>query len=116
MLLGVGCVRPVADYEAFPTVSLAASIPAYATAPALIYVAILLVSTLRHYSLWDDFSETAPMVVAAIVMPMTFSIADGIAASCLVFVVVKLLSGRYREVSLIMAALAVLFLLRFTWL
>jgi AGZA family xanthine/uracil permease-like MFS transporter len=95
---------------------LAASIPAYATAPALIYVAILLVSTLRHYNLWDDFSETAPMVVAAIVMPMTYSIADGIAASCLVFVVVKVLSGSYRDVSPIMIGLAALFLLRFSFL
>lgn len=95
---------------------LAASIPIYATAPALVYVAILLVSTLRHYSQWEDFSETAPMVVAAIVMPMTYSIADGIAASCLVYVAVKAMAGRVREVSPIMAVLALLFLLRFVYL
>lgn len=92
---------------------LAASIPIYATAPALVYVAILLFSTLRDYAAWDDFSETAPMVVAAIVMPLTFSITDGIAASCLVYVLAKLFSGRYREINAVMAILGVLFLLRF---
>jgi len=95
---------------------LAASIPVYATAPALIYVAILLVSTLRDYTHWDDFSETAPMIVAALVMPMTWSIADGIAASCLVFVLVKVLSGQLKNVSPIMLVLALLFLARFLYL
>ena len=92
---------------------LAASIPVYATAPALVYVAILLFSTLRDYDTWDDFSETAPMVVAAIVMPLSYSITDGIAASCLMYVLVKLFSGRGREISPLMAGLGVLFFLRF---
>lgn len=92
---------------------LAASIPIYATAPALVFVAILLFSTLREFAEWDDFSETAAMVVAAIVMPLTFSITDGIAASCMVHVLVKLFSGRYREISGVMAVLGLLFLLRF---
>ncbi|NND44505.1 MAG: NCS2 family permease [Xanthomonadales bacterium] len=95
---------------------LAASIPVYATAPALLYVAILLVSTLREYTHWEEFSETAPMIVAALVMPLTYSIADGIAASCLVYVLVKVLSGQARDISPIMAALALLFLARFLFL
>ena len=57
---------------------LAGSIPAYATAPALLYVACLMARSLTEVE-WDDITEAAPAVVTAITMPFTFSIAEGIA-------------------------------------
>ena len=57
---------------------LAGSIPAYATAPALLYVACLMMRGLAEIE-WDDITEAAPAVITAIAMPFTFSIADGIA-------------------------------------
>ena len=57
---------------------LAGSIPAYATAPALLYVACLMARGLTEVE-WDDITEAAPAVITAIAMPFTFSIAEGIA-------------------------------------
>ena len=57
---------------------LADSIPAYATAPALLYVACLMTRSLTEVE-WDDITEAAPAVITAIAMPFTFSIAEGIA-------------------------------------
>lgn len=57
---------------------LASAIPAYATAPALFFVAVLMTSGLAHID-WDDLTVAAPVVVAALAMPLTFSIANGIA-------------------------------------
>ncbi|MCX8490027.1 MAG: NCS2 family permease [Cyclobacteriaceae bacterium] len=92
------------------------SLPSYSTAPALVFVAILLISTLQHFRDWDDFSECVPLVITLIMMPLTFSIADGLAAGYLVYVLVKLFSGRYREVSTVSFGLAVIFIFRFIWL
>ncbi|GAA4878065.1 NCS2 family permease [Ferrimonas pelagia] len=94
---------------------LAGMVPAYATTGALVYVAILMMSGLVHVE-WDDLTEAAPVVLTAIMMPLTFSIAHGIAIGFITFAAVKLLSGRYKEVSLPVAVLAVLFVLKFAFL
>ena len=60
---------------------LAGSIPAYATAGALLYVAVLMAGSLAHAN-WDDPTDAAPVLIAALAMPLTFSIADGIALLC----------------------------------
>ncbi|MBM5575672.1 NCS2 family permease [Deefgea sp. CFH1-16] len=86
---------------------LAATVPAYATAPALCYVAVLMTRGLAEIE-WDDLTESAPAVMTALAMPFTFSIADGIAFGFISYAVIKLLAGRYKDLSaavLIIAAL-----------
>ena len=77
---------------------LATSIPGYATAPALVFVACLMAKSLRDVN-WDDVTDYLPAVVTALAMPFTFSIATGIGLGFITFAAVKLLSGRGGEVS-----------------
>lgn len=91
---------------------LAASIPAYATAPALLYVACLMMAAVRGID-FSDVTEYVPAVVTIVAMPLTFSIAHGIAFGFIAFAGIKLLAGRAREVSAAVAILAAIFLLKF---
>ncbi len=91
---------------------LAGSVPAYATAPALLFVACLMVRSLTEVE-WDDATEYTPAVVTALGMPLTFSISNGIALGFIAYGAIKLLSGRVREVGWPMAILAVLFVLHY---
>ena len=93
---------------------LAGMVPAYATAGALVYVAVLMLAQLAHLH-WDDITEAVPAVVVLVMMPFTFSIANGIAFGFISFVGVKVLSGRAGEVSPVVWALAVLFALKFAF-
>lgn len=77
---------------------LAASIPPYATAPALLFVACLMARSLRELD-WADLTEFGPGVVAAIAIPLTFSIADGIGIGFISYALGKLAAGRGGEVS-----------------
>jgi AGZA family xanthine/uracil permease-like MFS transporter len=94
---------------------LAGTVPAYATAPALIYVAVLMTRGLAELD-WDDLSEAAPAVVCAIAMPFTFSIAHGIAFGFIAYAGVKLLAGRMRDVPIAVWIIALVFLAKFAWL
>ena len=94
---------------------LAGSVPAFATAPALIYVAILMTRGLAEID-WDDMTETAPAVVTAITMPFTFSVAHGIAFGFLSYVAIKLLAGRARDLSIAVVVIAGVFLVKFVFL
>jgi AGZA family xanthine/uracil permease-like MFS transporter len=87
---------------------LAGSVPAYATAPALLFVACMMTRSLVEID-WDDATEYAPAIVTALAMPLTFSISNGIALGFIAYTGVKLLSGRAREIGWPMAILAVLF-------
>ena len=91
---------------------LAGSIPAYATAGALMYVAVLMTSSLAHVD-WDDITEAAPVLIAAFTMPLTYSIADGIALSFISYAVIKLLSGQGKQVGIAVYLLAALFIAKF---
>ena len=89
---------------------LAQSIPAYATAAALVFVATFFMRNIVEID-WDDATEFAPAMLAAILMPLTFSIANGIAIGFITYAVVKVASGRITEVSpavFLVAALGVL--------
>ena len=77
---------------------LAGMIPAYATAGAIFYVAVLMLFTLREID-WDDLTEASPVAVVLLLTPLTFSIADGIALGFITYTIAKLVSGRYKEVS-----------------
>ncbi|HEY3919063.1 MAG TPA: NCS2 family permease [Stellaceae bacterium] len=92
---------------------LAGSVAAYATAPALLYVACLMTRGLAEID-WEDPTEYAPAVITAIAMPLTYSIATGIAFGFIAYAVVKLFSGKARDVSPALAILAVLFLVKFS--
>jgi len=94
---------------------LASSIPIYATAPALVYVACLMARAFTEFD-WDDVTEYAPAFITAITMPLTFSIAEGIALGFITYTVVKLISGRWRELNLTIIALAVIFVLKYVYL
>ena len=93
---------------------LANTVPAYATAPALFFVACLMARGMAELP-WDDVTEYAPGVLTALAMPFTFSIATGIAFGFVSYAAVKVLAGRARDVHPIVAVLAVLFVLKF-WL
>lgn len=94
---------------------LAGSVPAYATAPALIYVAILMTRGLAEID-WRDLTETAPAVLCALAMPFTFSIAHGIAFGFIGYALIKLLAGRVRDVPLAVWVIAAVFVAKFAWL
>ncbi len=91
---------------------LAKTVPLYATAPALLYVACLMTRGLAEID-WNDVTDMAPAVVAAIAMPLTFSIANGIGLGFITFAAVKLLSGRYEEGSPAVLIIAALFVVKF---
>ena len=91
---------------------LAQSIPAYATAPAILYVACLMARALVDID-WPEITESAPAVITAIAIPLTFSIADGIGIGFLTYVAVKFLAGRFRDCSPAMIAVALLFAAKF---
>ncbi|MCZ8253030.1 MAG: NCS2 family permease [Hylemonella sp.] len=94
---------------------LAGTVPAYATAPALCYVAVLMLKGLAEIA-WDDLTEAAPAVVTAITMPFTFSIAHGIAFGFISYAAIKILAGRVKELPPMVAVIAVVFVLKFAFL
>ncbi|EEV23798.1 putative permease [Enhydrobacter aerosaccus SK60] len=94
---------------------LAGMIPAYATAGAIFYVAVLMLFTLREID-WDDLTEASPVAVVLLLTPLTFSIADGIALGFITYTIAKLVSGRYKEVSAAVWVLTVILLAKLIFL
>ncbi|MAB24831.1 MAG: guanine permease, partial [Pseudomonadales bacterium] len=90
---------------------LADAVPPFATAPALLFVAVLMTGGLVQVD-WDDLTEAAPVVITAVMMPLTFSIANGIAAGFIVWTAIKLLSGRWRDLNLSLYILTGLFIIK----
>lgn len=93
---------------------LAGSVPAYATAPALFFVACLMLRDLTELP-WDESTEVIPAAVTALGMPFTYSIANGLAFGFITYAVLKLCTGRAREVHPMVWLIAGLFLLRFAY-
>jgi adenine/guanine/hypoxanthine permease len=87
---------------------LAGMIPAYATAAALIYVACVMSRALTEID-WDDATEYAPAVVTALTMPLTYSIATGIGLGFIVFTLMKLFAGQFKQVSPALVLLSIAF-------
>ncbi|MDH4565918.1 NCS2 family permease [Pseudomonas sp. BN414] len=94
---------------------LAGMIPAYATAGALIYVAMLMMGGMAHID-WKEHTETIPAIVTVIMMPLTFSVADGIALGFVTYVVMKAFTGKYKDVSVSLYALCAIFVAKFIFL
>ncbi|BBK42852.1 transporter [Allostella vacuolata] len=106
------CVTALLFLASLVFAPLVLSVPGFATAPALFFVACMMVRGITEVD-WEDASEYAPAVVTAVAMPFTFSIAHGIAFGFIAYAAIKLLSGRGTEVSATVWVLAGLFLVKF---
>ena len=91
---------------------LARMVPEFATSGALVFVALLMLGGMRDLD-WDKATELVPALLTIVAIPLTFSIADGIAAGFITYVSVKLASGKHREISAGVWFLALIFLARF---
>lgn len=94
---------------------LAGMIPAFATAGAIFYVAVLMLFTLRDID-WEDLTEASPVAVVLLLTPLTFSIADGIALGFITYTIAKLVSGRHKEISVAVWVLTVILLAKLVFL
>ncbi|AMN67602.1 MULTISPECIES: NCS2 family permease [unclassified Psychrobacter] len=94
---------------------LAGMIPAYATAGAIFYVAVLMLGTLKDIN-WGDLTDAAPVVVVLLFTPLTYSIADGIALGFITFTAVKLIAGKLNEVTIAVWVLTIILLAKIIWL
>ncbi|WP_231758204.1 NCS2 family permease [Microbulbifer elongatus] len=94
---------------------LAGMIPAYATAGALIYVAMLMMGGLAHIN-WEDHSDSIPAIVTAVMMPLTFSIANGIALGFVTYTAMKLFTGQHEKISISLYVLSAIFIAKFAFL
>ena len=94
---------------------LAAIVPAYATAGALIYVALLMLSGMEKLD-WTNFTELLPALIIIIMIPLTFSIANGIALGFISYVVMKISTGDVRNISSGAWFLTIVFLAKFIFL
>ena len=77
---------------------LAKTIPPYATGAALIFIATFFCRNLVNLD-WDDISEYSPALLAAFIMPLTYSISNGIALAFIVYVLAKVVSGKMNELN-----------------
>lgn len=93
---------------------LAAGIPPFATAPALLFVAVLMVSALAEVD-WSDLTTAAPVLATALAMPLTYSIANGIAFGFIAWSAIKLCAGRRHELNPALLILAGLFAIKLGW-
>lgn len=94
---------------------LAAAIPAYATAPALILVGVLMSQSIAHVK-WQDFTEALPAFITILVTPLAFSIATGLSFGVISYTVVKVAAGKLAEINTLVWILTVLFILRYVYL
>jgi AGZA family xanthine/uracil permease-like MFS transporter len=93
---------------------LASTVPAYASAAALLYVACVMAQGLAEI-VWDDITEYGPAVVAAVTMPLTYSIATGIGLGFITYAAAKIVSGKFDQARPAVLVLALLFAAKFYW-
>jgi len=94
---------------------LAAAIPGYATAPALILVGALMTESIARVE-WTEFTEAIPAFVTLLATPLTFSIATGLSLGLISYTLVKVAAGKFREISAVIWILTALFILRYVYL
>ncbi len=90
---------------------LAGTVPAFATAPALLYVSCLMAKSLKDLD-WEDTTEFVPAVITAVTMPLTFSIAHGIGIGFIAYAAIKILSGRWADMKIAVPIIAIAFLVK----
>ncbi|MCT8765217.1 NCS2 family permease [Glaesserella parasuis] len=93
---------------------LAAVVPTYATAGALVFVGILMASSLIEVK-WDDLTEATPAFITTAMMPFTYSITEGIAFGFISYCIMKLCTGRVKEINPAVAVVSLLFIAKFVW-
>jgi adenine/guanine/hypoxanthine permease len=86
-------------------------IPSAATTPALVMVGLFMISPIQKINL-EDYSESLPVFLTIIIMPLAYSISEGIAFGMLSYVLIKVFTGKWKEISLVLYVLAVLFVIR----
>jgi AGZA family xanthine/uracil permease-like MFS transporter len=87
-------------------------IPGAATAPALILVGAMMMTPVKNIN-FDDFTESIPAFLTIIMMPLTYSISEGILFGVLSYVLLKVLTGKFKDITIVTIILAVLFMLKF---
>ncbi len=90
------------------------AIPAFATAPALVMVGFMMISSLQHID-FNDYTEAVPAFIAAIAMPFTYSISEGIAMGVIFYVGINLVAGKDKKPSWIIYVLALLFIFKYIY-
>ena len=88
------------------------SIPAAATAPALVIVGLLMLETIKDIP-FDDMTESLPAFICIIMMPLTYSISNGILIGMITYVLINMICGKFKKLSPLMYILAVLFILKY---
>ncbi|MBE5749345.1 MAG: NCS2 family permease [Clostridiales bacterium] len=91
---------------------LASIIPGVATAPALIYVGVLMLKNFKAIDM-DDLANAVPAFLTLILMPLTYSISNGIAVGAIAYVLIRLFTGKYNKKDIVVTVIAALFILRF---
>ena len=93
---------------------IASIIPSAATAPALIYVGVLMLKNFAKVDM-DDLSSAVPAFVTLVMMPMTYSISNGIGLGAISYTLIKVFTGKFQKKDIMVAIIAVLFALRFVF-
>jgi len=93
---------------------LAGSVPGYATAPALLYVAGLMMREITEIE-WSDVTQATPAALTALLMPFTYSIANGLAFGFISYTVLKVLTGKLRDIHPATLLVAILFVVKFAF-
>lgn len=91
---------------------LASIIPSAATAPALIYVGVLMMKSFAQVDM-EDITSAVPAFLALIMMPLTYSIANGIGIGAIAYVIISLFTGKYQKKDVVITIIAALFILKF---
>jgi AGZA family xanthine/uracil permease-like MFS transporter len=86
-------------------------VPSAATAPALVLVGLFMISPIQKINL-EDYSESLPVFLTIIIMPLAYSISEGIAFGMLSYVLIKVFTGKWKEISIVMYILAVFFMIK----
>ena len=93
---------------------LAQSVPSFATAPALLFVGVLMIQGITHID-WDDITEAVPAFLTIVFMPFSYSIADGIAMGFISYALIKLCTGKASTVPYMVWIVAVLWAIKFAF-
>jgi AGZA family xanthine/uracil permease-like MFS transporter len=90
------------------------AIPSAATGPVLVIVGVMMVMPIRDIE-WDDYSEAIPAFITMLLMPLCYSISDGIMLGTITYVLLNALTGNGKKISYVLWALAILFVMRYTF-
>ncbi len=93
---------------------LASIVPGAATAPALIYVGVLMLKNFKFIDM-DDLSSAVPAFLTLIMMPLTYSISNGIAIGAFAYILIRLFTGKYSKQDIVVTVIAALFILRYAF-